>query len=67
MELPIADYATDQRSVLEQAPRVLAALIDVAGDAGCVHATLALLELSQAISVQVLAARRCRAADEADR
>ena len=48
-KLPIADYATDQRSVLEQAPRVLAALIDVAGDAGCVHATLALLELSQAI------------------
>ena len=27
-KLPIADYATDQRSVLEQAPRVLAALID---------------------------------------
>ena len=48
-KLPIADYATDQRSVLEQAPRVLAALIDVAGDAGCVNATLALLELSQAI------------------
>ena len=36
-KLPIADYATDQRSVLEQAPRVLAALIDVAADAGCSH------------------------------
>ena len=47
--MPVADYATDQRSVMEQAPRVLAALIDVAGDAGCVNATLALLELSQAI------------------
>ena len=47
--LPVADYATDQRSVLEQAPRVLAALIDVAADAGCARACLALLELSQAL------------------
>jgi len=56
-KLPIADYATDQRSVLEQAPRVLAALIDVAGDAGCAQATLALLELSQAIRTSCSATR----------
>ncbi|KAJ8608527.1 hypothetical protein CTAYLR_005750 [Chrysophaeum taylorii] len=47
--LPIADFITDTRSVLEQAARVLAALIDVAADAGALRTTLALCRLSQAL------------------
>ena len=66
-KLPIADYATDQRSVLEQAPRVLAALIDVAADAGCVNATLALLRAVAGDPVQVLARGAAARPDEADR
>mmetsp|Transcript_27474 Transcript_27474/g.84792 ORF Transcript_27474/g.84792 Transcript_27474/m.84792 type:complete len:648 (-) Transcript_27474:279-2222(-) len=48
--LPVADYATDTRSVFDQTNRVLAALVDVAADAGCLNATLALGRLSQALS-----------------
>lgn len=47
--LPIADYVTDTRSVLENCSRVLAALIDVAADAGALRSTLALCRLSQAL------------------
>ena len=34
LELPMADYATDTKSVLDQAIRILQAIIDVAADAG---------------------------------
>lgn len=47
--LPIADYVSDTRSVLENCSRVLAALIDVAADAGALRITLALCRLSQAL------------------
>ena len=48
--LPVADYGTDTRSVFEQTSRVLAALIDVAADAGALRLTLALCHLSQALN-----------------
>lgn len=47
--LPIADYVTDTRTVLENCSRVLAALVDVAADAGALRTTLALCRLSQAL------------------
>lgn len=47
--LPIADYTTDTRSVLENCSRVLAALVDVAANAGALRTTLALCRLSQAL------------------
>jgi hypothetical protein len=50
--LPVADYATDARSVFEQTSRVLAALVDVAADAGALRATLALCRLSQALNTR---------------
>ena len=55
--LPIADYATDTRSVFEQTSRVLAALIDVAADAGNLKLTLALCRLSQALNTACAAKR----------
>ena len=55
--LPIADYATDTRSVFEQTSRVLAALIDVAADAGALKLTLALCTLSQALNTSCAAHR----------
>eukprot|EP00633_Aureoumbra_lagunensis_P006332 CAMPEP_0197311416 /NCGR_PEP_ID=MMETSP0891-20130614/9875_1 /TAXON_ID=44058 ORGANISM="Aureoumbra lagunensis, Strain CCMP1510" /NCGR_SAMPLE_ID=MMETSP0891 /ASSEMBLY_ACC=CAM_ASM_000534 /LENGTH=1535 /DNA_ID=CAMNT_0042797505 /DNA_START=486 /DNA_END=5093 /DNA_ORIENTATION=- len=53
--LPIADYVTDTRSVLEQTSRVLAALIDVAADAGAIYTTLALCHLSQSLGTSISA------------
>ncbi|KAH8093028.1 hypothetical protein JL720_5202 [Aureococcus anophagefferens] len=55
--LPIADYATDTRSVFEQTSRVLAALIDVVADAGALKLTLALCTLSQALNTSCAAHR----------
>ncbi|KAJ1446965.1 Sec63 Brl domain-containing protein [Pelagophyceae sp. CCMP2097] len=56
-KLPIADYNTDTMTVLEQTSRVLAALVDVAADAGMLHATRALCELSQALGSACSATR----------
>ena len=38
--LPISDYVTDQKSVLDQAIRILQAMIDVAADGGWLVTTL---------------------------
>jgi len=43
---PIADYLTDLRSLFEQTGRTLQALIDVAADAGYLHATRHAMRLS---------------------
>ena len=48
--LPISDYATDTKSVLDQAPRVLNALVDIAADEGLMDVTLGLMHLSQHLS-----------------
>jgi activating signal cointegrator complex subunit 3 len=47
--LPISDYLTDLKSVLDQAPRVLNGMIDVAADSGFLELTLRLMRLSQMI------------------
>ena len=52
VKLPISDYITDTKSVLDQAPRVLNGMIDVAADAGQLELALRLMRISQMI-VQV--------------
>ena len=47
--LPISDYITDTKSVLDQVPRVLNALIDMACDKRLLEVTLRLLRLSQMV------------------
>lgn len=54
--LPISDYVTDTRSVLDQAVRVINAMLDIAAGFGLLETTLGLLRLHQML-VQVR--RRC--------
>lgn len=51
-KLPITDYINDTKTVLDQAPRVLNALLDVAVEMGLLDVALALTVLSKMI-VQV--------------
>ena len=45
--LPIADYLTDTKTVLDNAPRVLQALVDVCGDQGLLpQAMLAMVRIT---------------------
>ena len=48
--MPIADYNTDLRSVLEQTGRVLQALVDVTADCGYLSAALHVMRLSQSMT-----------------
>jgi hypothetical protein len=47
--LPIADYANDLASVLDQSLRVLNAMVDIAADAGLLHCCLQLMHLTQMV------------------
>lgn len=47
--LPIADYANDTKTCLDQSLRTLNALIDVAANAGCLQPVLRLMHLAQCI------------------
>ena len=49
LPLPILDYINDTKSVLDQVPRVLNALIDVASDMGELVIVNVLMKLSQLI------------------
>jgi activating signal cointegrator complex subunit 3 len=49
LELPITDYITDTRSVLDQAIRIVQAMIDVCADAGWLFSTLNCMSLIQMI------------------
>ncbi len=51
-QLPMADYHTDTKSVLDQAIRILQAMVDIAADAGWLATTLRVQNLLQMI-VQV--------------
>jgi activating signal cointegrator complex subunit 3 len=53
--MPIADYNTDLRSVLEQTGRVLQALVDVTADAGYLDAALQVMRLSQSMTACLFA------------
>ncbi len=46
-QLPCADYLTDTRSVLDQAIRILQAMIDVSADSGWLSTTLNIQSLLQ--------------------
>ena len=48
-ELPCTDYHTDTKSVLDQAIRILQAMIDVAADSGWLATTLQIQNLLQMI------------------
>jgi activating signal cointegrator complex subunit 3 len=50
MQLPIVDYMTDTRSVMEQAIRIVTAMLDVASDCGWVKPVRACVSLLQALS-----------------
>ncbi|KAG5188657.1 Sec63 Brl domain-containing protein [Tribonema minus] len=52
--LPISDYANDTKSVLDQAPRVLNALVDTAALLGLLSPTLRLMRLSQCLLAAIL-------------
>jgi activating signal cointegrator complex subunit 3 len=49
LALPIADYRTDTKSVLDQCVRVLQALIDIAAEAGYLSAARAAMAVAQAV------------------
>ena len=48
--LPMSDYVTDTKSVLDQALRVLQAMVDVCADGGWLHTTLGTMRLSQMVT-----------------
>jgi len=48
--LPVADYVTDLKSVLDQALRVLQAMVDIAADAGWLHTAMGAMYLTQMVS-----------------
>jgi len=48
--LPMSDYVTDTKSVLDQALRVLQAMVDVAADGGWLFTTLGTMHLAQMVT-----------------
>lgn len=46
---PISDYVTDQKSVLDQAIRILQAMVDVSADGGWLHTALRCMHLTQMV------------------
>ncbi len=49
LPLPISDYHTDTGSVLDQAIRILQAMVDVTAEAGWLHTTLKIMNLTQMV------------------
>lgn len=47
--LPIVDYANDTKAVMDNAARVLNAMIDIAGEGGRLHAALRLMHIAQCV------------------
>ena len=48
--LPMSDYVTDTRSVLDQSIRVLQAMVDVAADGGWLYTALGCMHLTQMVT-----------------
>ena len=48
-ELPISDYATDLKSVLDQSIRIIQAMIDVCANSGWLSSALSCMHLLQMI------------------
>ena len=53
LALPIADYVNDTKSVLDQAPRIINAMVDISADLGLLPAALGTMRLAQML-VQAL-------------
>jgi len=49
-DLPISDYVTDTKSVLDQAIRILQAMVDVCAEAGWLDTTLHVMNLTQMVT-----------------
>lgn len=49
LELPISDYYTDLKSVLDQAIRILQAMVDISASSGWLSTTLLIMNLTQMI------------------
>lgn len=49
LPLPISDYVTDTKTVLDNSIRILQAIVDVCADAGWVDSTLAAMRMVQAL------------------
>eukprot|EP00026_Physarum_polycephalum_P000144 Phypoly_transcript_00144.p1 GENE.Phypoly_transcript_00144~~Phypoly_transcript_00144.p1 ORF type:complete len:2136 (-),score=361.95 Phypoly_transcript_00144:17-6424(-) len=49
LALPISDYITDTKSVLDQAVRILQAMVDVSADSGWLYTTLKIMNLLQMV------------------
>ena len=49
VKMPLADYVNDLKSVLDQALRILNAIVDVAADAGLLSVVLLAMETTQLI------------------
>ena len=50
VSLPIADYLTDTKTVMDNVPRVLQAFVDVCGDRGYLSAALMAMEISKGVA-----------------
>lgn len=50
LELPISDYYTDTKSVLDQAVRILQAMVDVCAEAGWLDVTMKVMLLTQMVA-----------------
>jgi len=48
--LPMSDYVTDLKSVLDQALRILQAMVDIAADGGWLYTALSAMHLTQMVS-----------------
>lgn len=49
LPLPISDYVTDTKTVLDNSLRVLQAMVDICADAGWLAASLTVMNLVQSI------------------
>lgn len=50
MDLPISDYVNDTKSVLDQAPRIINAMVDIAADEGMLPVALGTMRLAQMLT-----------------
>ena len=49
LKLPVADYVTDQKSVLDQAIRICQALLDLVAESGWLATTVRAVQLQQQV------------------
>lgn len=60
IDLPVSDYITDTKSVLDQSIRVLQAMVDVAANGGWLETVLSTMHLLQMIMQVLSGPAACR-------